>query len=255
MAEIKSGEFDYNHFINFYNSHKSQAFRNINDEDSDVVLLEGILNNTGQFFLINDLIGLKGVYYSKGAYSFFGVNPGEMNPGVIYAALHPDDVIRFSNARAKLIKLGMDIFNNQLGKMCLSSNFKVKNSTGNYVDLLFQEYICVSDIPIKTAYSIQVHTNVTQMINIHHGYHYYVGPDLSYFRYPDKEYLKMGNILSDREWEIIKLIANGLESDQIAEKLFLSVHTINRHRQNILKKTGKRTTLDLVIELQERGLI
>jgi hypothetical protein len=235
MEEIKSREFDYNQFINFYNRHKSQAFRNINVEDSDVVLLEGKLNNTGQFFLINDLIELKGVYYSKGAYVFFGADPGEMNPAVIYESVHPDDITRFSNARAKLIKLGMEVFNNKQDKMCISSNFRVKDNTGKYVDLLFQNYICLSEGVHRTTYGIQVLTDITGMIKIRHGYHYYVGFDLSYFRYPDKDYLKMGNIFSDREWSIITLIAKGLDSDQIAEKLFISVHTVNRHRQNILK--------------------
>jgi DNA-binding CsgD family transcriptional regulator len=255
MTDMANTNFDYCRVIHFYETFKSRAFRDINPDDPIISSLEENLNSTGQFFLINDLIELKGVYYSKGAYDFFGIKPGEMNPAVIYEAVHPDDIIRFSNARAKLIKLGMDIFNNQQESMCLSSNFRLKNFTGKYIDLLFQNYVCLNETPHKTAYAIQVNTNITGMIKIRHGYHYYVGTDLSYFRYPDKDYLKTGNIFSDREWEIIMLIANGLESDQIAEKLFLSIHTINRHRQNILNKTGKRTTHDLVIELQERGLI
>jgi DNA-binding CsgD family transcriptional regulator len=255
MTDITNSNFDYIRVIHFYETFKSRAFQNINPDDPIILSLEEKLNSTGQFFLINDLIELKGVYYSKGASGFFGVKPGEMNPAVIYEAIHPYDITRFSNARAKLIKLGMDIFNKQQENMCLSSNFRVKNCTGKYIDLLFQNYVCLNEAPHKTAYAIQVNTNITGMIKIRHGYHYYVGTDLSYYRYPDKDYLKTGNIFSDREWEIIKLIANGLESDQIAEKLFLSVHTINRHRQNILNKTQKKTTHDLVIELQDRGLI
>ena len=64
-----------------------------------------------------------------------------------------------------------------------------------------------------------------------------------------------GNVFTNREFEIIKLIAQGLESHEIAEKLFLSVHTVNTHRRNILSKTGKRTTHELVHELKERGVI
>jgi hypothetical protein len=225
-------QFDYSQVIHFYENYKTRAFQNINPDEPIVLGLEEKLNNTGQFFIINDLIQLKGVYYSAGAYNFFGSKPGQMDPYVIFNAIHPDDIKRFSNARVRLIKLGMEIFNNKLDKMCLSSNFRVKNSTGKYVDLLFQNYVCLNDGPFKTAYAIQVNTNITGLIKIHHGYHYYVGSDLSYFRYPDEGYLKIGNIFTEREWEIIKFIANGLESDQIAEKLFLSVHTINRHRQD-----------------------
>ena len=44
---------------------------------------------------------------------------------------------------------------------------------------------------------------------------------------------------SKREFEIIKGIAQGLESHEIAEKLFLSVHTVNTHRRNIFLKQVK----------------
>ncbi len=44
--------------------------------------------------------------------------------------------------------------------------------------------------------------------------------------------------LSDREIEIIRLIVAGQTSTQIADKLFLSEHTVKTHRKNIFRKTG-----------------
>ncbi len=64
-----------------------------------------------------------------------------------------------------------------------------------------------------------------------------------------------GNIFTDREFEIIRLIHGGLDSEQIAEKLFLSKHTVNTHRKNILGKTGKAHISDLIYDLHERGLL
>jgi len=78
---------------------------------------------------------------------------------------------------------------------------------------------------------------------------------LSYFRYPDDEFLSVGNIFSKREFEIIKLIMSGLSSEQIAEKLFLSPFTVNSHRANILKKGHKTQVSDLIYELKEWGLL
>jgi DNA-binding CsgD family transcriptional regulator len=51
--------------------------------------------------------------------------------------------------------------------------------------------------------------------------------------------------LSSRETELIHLIAEDLTNKEIADKLFLSVHTIKTHRKNIIKKLGfsfKNTT-------------
>ena len=53
---------------------------------------------------------------------------------------------------------------------------------------------------------------------------------------PDRE--DYSNALSARETEIIQLIAAGMTNKEIAEKLFLSVHTIKTHRKNIIKKIG-----------------
>lgn len=45
-----------------------------------------------------------------------------------------------------------------------------------------------------------------------------------------------GDILTEREKEILRLIEEGRPSKEIADKLFISIHTISRHRQNILQK-------------------
>ncbi len=42
--------------------------------------------------------------------------------------------------------------------------------------------------------------------------------------------------LSERELEIIKLLSEGMTSGEIAERLFLSDHTVKTHRKNILRK-------------------
>jgi DNA-binding CsgD family transcriptional regulator len=47
----------------------------------------------------------------------------------------------------------------------------------------------------------------------------------------------------------------GYDSQRIAQTLFISLNTVNTHRRNILKKTNKSTTHDIVIDLQENGLL
>jgi DNA-binding CsgD family transcriptional regulator len=61
--------------------------------------------------------------------------------------------------------------------------------------------------------------------------------------------------LSNREREVLYLVASGLASKEIAEGLFLSVHTVNTHRQNILRKTGAHNSAGAIRYAQQRGLI
>lgn len=54
-------------------------------------------------------------------------------------------------------------------------------------------------------------------------------------------------ILSEREREIITLIAEGHTNQAISEKLFLSKHTVNTHRKNIMAKLGVKNTAGIVM--------
>jgi DNA-binding NarL/FixJ family response regulator len=52
--------------------------------------------------------------------------------------------------------------------------------------------------------------------------------------------------LTTREKEILKLIAEGKASKEIADLLFISIYTVNNHRANIIKKLKMKKTADLV---------
>lgn len=62
-------------------------------------------------------------------------------------------------------------------------------------------------------------------------------------------------ILSERENEIIILIAEGMTNVQIAEHLFLSNHTINTHRKNIMSKLGVKNTAGIVMYAVKTNLV
>ncbi|MEM6522451.1 MAG: response regulator transcription factor [Bacteroidota bacterium] len=52
--------------------------------------------------------------------------------------------------------------------------------------------------------------------------------------------------LAEREIEIIRLLAQGMTSQEIAERLFISHHTVKTHRKNILRKTELHNTGQLI---------
>jgi DNA-binding NarL/FixJ family response regulator len=61
--------------------------------------------------------------------------------------------------------------------------------------------------------------------------------------------------LSPRETEVVKLIAEGLSSREIAEVLIISPKTVERHRANVLDKLGLRDRVDITRYAIRRGLI
>jgi DNA-binding NarL/FixJ family response regulator len=61
--------------------------------------------------------------------------------------------------------------------------------------------------------------------------------------------------LTPREQEIVKLIAEAHTNEQIAELLFISKKTVERHRANILEKLGMRDRVELTRYAIRRGLV
>ncbi|CAN5778750.1 hypothetical protein BH10BAC3_BH10BAC3_00900 [soil metagenome] len=61
--------------------------------------------------------------------------------------------------------------------------------------------------------------------------------------------------LTDREKEILKLIAQEFSTKQIAEKLFISEETVNTHRRNIMSKTSAKNMAGMVKYALQTGLI
>ena len=64
-----------------------------------------------------------------------------------------------------------------------------------------------------------------------------------------------GELLTPREEEILKLVAEAHTNEEIAEMLFISKKTVERHRANILEKLGMRDRVELTRYAIRRGLI
>ncbi len=63
----------------------------------------------------------------------------------------------------------------------------------------------------------------------------------------NKEQKLTNRLLTEREIDVLKLLVKGNTSKEIAEKLFISVHTVITHRKNITIKLGIKTTAALAI--------
>lgn len=245
----------YNLFFEFIETCSPVGFKGIDRNDTLILELEEMLKNNNQFLSVFDMLRMKTEFVSQGCIQMLGVKPDDLTSYHFKEATHPDDLKRHELGLVKMFKIAHELFVAKKGDMLISTNFRFRNPTGNYTNQLIQCYLFYSPVPYSTVYLININTDISWFKKIKHGFHYYVGNDLSYFKYPDEEMLMMGNIFSDREFEIIKMIQEGHDSEQIAEKLFLSKHTINTHRKNILNKTGKDRISDLIFDLHERGLL
>ena len=246
---------DYSLYFKFIETFLPVGFNGIDRGDPLVQELEGLTENYNQFFYIAEIIELKVHFTSRRSTQMIGVEPEDVSPYHFMEATHADDIQRLNLGRTKLVKMAQDLFIAEKGHSVLCTNIRMRVPSGEYSDFLIQCYLFYSTIPYKTVFFLKIHTNIDWHKKIKHGYHYYTGDDLSYLRYPDDEMLMKGNIFSDREFEIIKLIESGLGSEEIADKLFISVHTVNTHRRNVLEKSEKASIAELIYDLKERGVL
>jgi DNA-binding CsgD family transcriptional regulator len=246
---------NYNLYYKFLETYSPVGFRGIKRGDPLMVELEQMTEANDQFFYIADIIRLEILFTSNRSVQMVGVEPERLSTYYFMDATHPDDLHRFNLGRSRLIKTAQELFIEGRGISFVSTDYRVQNAVGGYTNLLLQCYLFYTEIPYKTVFFLKVHTNIDWYKKHHYGYHHFTSDDLNYFRYPDEEILQKGNIYSVREFEIIQMIEKGLNSEKIAEKLFLSVHTVNTHRRNILIKSGKTTMTELIHELAVQGLL
>ncbi len=246
---------DYSMFKDFIGKFILQGFNHIDPHDPMIVDMEKKLHHNMQFFYLVDLLSMKIQYVSEGCRQMIGVVPEEFELSTLLTRIHPSDFHRHSLTRSMLIKTGYELMMRRKGYTLFSTHSRIKDVSGGYSSHLFQGYVFFAEVPDPKVYVLLVLTDISDFKLDAHGYHYYAGDDMTMFRYPDEALLQEGHVFTDREFELIQLIAQGLDSEHIADKLSLSVNTVNTHRRNILKKTKKSTIYDLIIELQEKGIL
>jgi DNA-binding NarL/FixJ family response regulator len=80
-------------------------------------------------------------------------------------------------------------------------------------------------------------------------------PDLLAQQYRRRGVKELSEPLTDREKQVLKLIAEGKSSKEIGKLLFISARTVQNHRANIMKKLNLKKTTDLVRYAVQKGFL
>ena len=105
----------------------------------------------------------------------------------------------------------------------------------------------------KTTHQQEIYNAITAVMDGKHYYHEKV--NIVLHSKPDGMQHPPRIKLSAREFEVIVLLCHGLSTKDIAEKLFLSEHTIEGYRKEIIKKTNTRNTNELIHYAVSNGIV
>ncbi|WP_051538647.1 response regulator transcription factor [Prolixibacter bellariivorans] len=144
----------------------------------------------------------------------------------------------------------------QLPNYKVITDYRTKDKTGNYIRVIEQQkaleldslgnvWLALSVLDVSPDKDVQTPAR-SRLINTLTG---------ELYLFPPEGNESMPPKLSGREQEILSLIASGLVSKQIADKLFISVNTVNTHRQRIIEKLEVSNTFEAIQYASELRLI
>lgn len=175
---------------------------------------------------------------------------------LFHELIHPDDLPFVLETENRAFHFFMNLPASEKKDYKLVYDFRVKNTAGVYMRFIHQ-FVVLEQDKFGKSWLVLIVTDLVsekaingelqrKMINIKTG-------KLHLFNSDDER--NSDTLLTKRETEILALIAQGLDSKNIANKLFISVNTINNHRQNILRKTRTDNTTQALLYAKRVGII
>lgn len=216
---------------------------------------------TGPFYFF--IIDFEDLSISNLSPSFKGIHgkePSEIKKiDDILSLIYPEEMQFVSKAEAKAIYFYYE--GEAAGKILEYKtiyNFHMKTASGRYELFNHQAIVFETDEKGKYRKSLNIDTNMTHLTSKNNfklslislnDNPSYVNIDVLTNSSPEN----LQNVFTRREFEIVKLISEGLSSKTIADKLFISLETVKSHRKNLLKKSGLKTTVEVVSRFRREG--
>lgn len=161
--------------------------------------------------------------------------------------LHPDDKKTIWQRTIDLWKVVQSLPNHQKSNYAFNRKYRLRRANGTYINLLEQNSVLQTDSQGNITHILSVFSDITDLVKNDGGTNTInTNRSQNMSLKPNSEGLRPDTKLSKRERQIIRLVAEGYSSKIIADQLFISFHTVNTHRRNIIEKTHTRNTSDLV---------
>jgi DNA-binding CsgD family transcriptional regulator len=139
----------------------------------------------------------------------------------------------------------------------ISLNYLFKNGMGEYLQILHRPVILEIDDNLKPRLVLNITHHVDHIKREDSIGGVIVTEDDNFiFDYNlDNKCIDPPKKISEQEMKILQLLGRGLDTKAIADKLFISPHTVDTHRRNLIKKTSCMDTTGVVAYAKLVGLI
>lgn len=233
------GDFDSSTTKDFFNTHL-QTMHSYAEIDGAIVVLSDLMKNKSHVCI--GLLGNQFGFKSNATHIFELESIWEMD---IFNKIHPDDLLQKHILELKYFHFLRKIPFSEQSKYNTSSKIRMLNIDGEYQyihhrtmylynssDNNLQYALCIYNTSLNQAFSNGINGKIVNKE---------MGIAIEY-----KEYNDCSELLSPREKEVLSYIQKGCLSKEIANILEISQNTVNRHRQNILRKIGVNNSFEAI---------
>ncbi len=199
---------------------------------------------------IFDLFRKEHVFISKKFESILGYNIQDADrEGIEYfnRNIHPDDILLLTEAGCYFMEMSFTVQVEKVKEFKVITDYRMKKADGKYVRVIEQHslleldkrgnaWLALSLLDISPDQDLEKPAQ-SRLFNFRTG---------ELFQFPPPGLVMQDSPLSRREKEILELLASGFISKQIADKLCISVNTVNTHRQRIIEKLEVSNTAEAI---------
>ncbi len=178
-----------------------------------------------------------------------GYDATDIDVSFFLSAIHPDDQPWFLNFENALHDFFRQLPVDKLMKYKSTYDFRIRNKKKEYIRLLHQHTVLQHDEQGNVLTTLVVHTDISHLKQTGRPVLSIIGleGEPSYSNVDVKQvFLPSKEILSRREKEILAALIAGKQSKEVGALLHITKETVDKHRRNMLTKTGANTTAELV---------
>lgn len=238
-------------------------YPNLKEQLIEIVEQVASLFSVGQvYYFVLNFKTYKFDYVSDSVRNVLGIEAGSYTLDHFFSILKPEDNAKMYEKEAVVF----DFYNNKLTReeiplYKVSYLMRLRHSDGSYKTILHQSRAINISNEGKIQQTLIVHTDISYLkISFDHKISFIGNKKQSYFaiettapyKFIENKFIEQ---FTRREIEILMKVAKGNSILQIADLLNISPHTINTHKKNILKKSGCKSSPELIARCIREGII
>lgn len=226
--------------------------------DAQSPVLQKLAETSNSLITVFDLFKKKHVFQSSNFETFLGYKKNEFEKGGEYfidSKIHVDDYIALLQNGITLFELLTSITSEQRLNCKLINEFRILNASNRFIRIIEQQQTFELDKKGNVRLALSI-LDISPNQNINESLkaqilNFKTGEIIPLFQ----SKFKKNMTLTKREIDILNLVKDGKLSKEISDKLFISVHTVNTHRQKILEKLSVKNSMEAIKIASNLGLI